>query len=85
MGKQVEGFPGVKAHQTLGRVCCVHPSAEERFLLRMLLHEVKGSCSFEELRTVGGSVCTTYRGACNRRGMLDSNKCWYETLKEASV
>ena len=65
MGKQVEGVPGVKSHQTLGRVYCAHPSAEERFFLRMLLHEVKGPCSFEELRKVGGSVCATYREACN--------------------
>ena len=49
----MEGFPGVKAHQTLGKVYCVLPSAEERFFLRMLLYEVKSPCSFEESRTVG--------------------------------
>ena len=63
----------------------MQPSAEKRFFLGMLRHEVKGSCSFEELQTVGGSVFTTYRQACNRRGMLVSDECWRKMLEEASV
>ena len=81
----MEGFPDAKAHQTLGKVYCVHPSAEERFFLRMLLYEMKSPCSFEELRIVRCSVCATYREACNRRGMFDSDECWRETLEETSV
>ena len=84
-GKPVQDHPEVKSTDTLGRVYGVHPNQFERFFLRMLLHEVKGPQSFEELRTVDGVVCETYREACHKRGMLEDDTHWDATLEEASV
>ncbi|XP_076256102.1 uncharacterized protein LOC143193665 [Rhynchophorus ferrugineus] len=38
----VDGFPGVKKTDALGRVYTIHPNNSECFYLRMLLHIVKG-------------------------------------------
>ncbi|XP_014666794.1 PREDICTED: uncharacterized protein LOC106808547 [Priapulus caudatus] len=38
-GDSVEGYPGTRKDCALGRVYTIHPSQEECFFLRMLLHE----------------------------------------------
>jgi len=47
----------------------VHPSAGERFFLRLLLIAVPGPTSFEDLRTHDGIVHPTFRDACIARGL----------------
>ena len=81
----MEGHPGIKSADVLGRVYTIHPNQQECFFLRMLLHEVTVPESFEELRTVDGTVCPTFREACNRRGLLEDDANWDATLEEASV
>lgn len=58
---------------TFGRAYTVHPNHQECFCLRMLLHEVQGSASFEGLRSVDGIVYTNYREVCDKRGMLEDD------------
>ena len=41
--------------------------------------------SFEELRKMDDFICASYREACSRKGVLNSNKYWRETLEEAAV
>ncbi|XP_073505192.1 uncharacterized protein [Phyllobates terribilis] len=84
-GLDIEGYPGVKATDTLGRVYTVHPSNAECFYLRMLLHVVKGPTSFSDLKTVGGHVCETFREACQRKGLLKNDGHWDMTLSEAAA
>ena len=84
-GRDVQGHPGVKATDALGRVYSVHPSNAECFYLRMLLHVVQGPTSFASLKTVGGVVCETYREACERRGMLENDSHWDMTIAEAVI
>ena len=81
----VEGQLDIRFDNTLGRVYTVHPKQDECFFLRMLLHEVKGPTSFDDLKSVDGEVCTTYREACYRRGLLEDDSQWDSALDEARV
>ena len=49
----------------------VHPSAGDRFFLRLLLIIVPGPTSFEDLRTHEGIVYPTFRGACGVPGLTE--------------
>ena len=53
--------PGIKASDALGRVYTVDPKNFELFYPRLLLHEVKGPTSFEDLQTVDATICETYK------------------------
>lgn len=79
--------PGTTARRSdaLGRVYTVHPNNAECFYLRMLLHIVKGPTSFEHLRTVEGEICSTYRQACLKLGLLEDDQHWDTALSEASA
>ena len=41
-GTDVEGYPGVKQAQALGRVYTISPRQDECFYLHLLLHNAKG-------------------------------------------
>ena len=84
-GTPVEGFPGIKAIDALGRVYTVHPNNFECFCLRLLLHHVDGPTSFQDLRTVNGHICETFREACNKRDLLEDDNHWNATLTEAAA
>jgi hypothetical protein len=67
----------------IGRMYYVHPSAEERFYLRLLLTCVKGATSFEHLRTFEGTEHPTFKEACIARGLLEDDSEWHQCLAEA--
>lgn len=48
----IQGHSDVKFYNALGRVFTVHPTQHECFVLRMLLHEIKGPKSFDDFRTI---------------------------------
>jgi len=50
----------------MGRLYTVHSNMVECYYLRMLLVNVVGPRSFEDLQTVNGHLCATYREACDR-------------------
>ena len=60
-----------------------HPSAGERFYLRLLLTAVKGATSFEHLRTFQGVLRPTFREACIAYGLTDDDNEWRQCLEEA--
>ncbi|UYV83333.1 hypothetical protein LAZ67_23000609 [Cordylochernes scorpioides] len=64
-GKPVEGHPNIYSSDALGRLYSVHPSNQECFYLRLLLVNVCGQESFQELRTVNGKMglCAPNRSA----------------------
>jgi hypothetical protein len=53
----------------LGRLAAASPTSGDRFYLRILLQEVPGSASFEELRTHDEKVFLTCKEACVSRGL----------------
>ncbi|XP_076906895.1 ATP-dependent DNA helicase RRM3-like [Bidens hawaiensis] len=68
----------------IGRVHAVPPTFDEAYYLRILLNKVRGPECFEEIRTVDGVVCETFRDACYKRGLLDDDKEYIEAIEEAS-
>ena len=84
-GAAVEGHPGIKSSDALGRVYTIHPSNAECFFLRMLLHVIKGPTSFADLKILDGHECATYREACQRHGLLENDHHWTLTMEEASA
>ncbi|XP_047129685.2 uncharacterized protein LOC100201102 [Hydra vulgaris] len=57
----------------------------EIFYHRMLLLHVRGAVSFEDLRTVNGTVFNTFREACSQLGLLQDDAEWRNTLTEAAA
>ncbi|XP_062085728.1 uncharacterized protein LOC133791833 [Humulus lupulus] len=70
---------------TIGRIYFTHPSTGERFYLRMLLNFVKGSTSYESIRTINGVTYPNFKGACYALGLLDDDKEWIDCLTEAAI
>ncbi|XP_070555422.1 uncharacterized protein [Ptychodera flava] len=70
----------------IGRLYQANPVEGERFYLRLLLHHVPGSISFEDIRTLpDGTICSTFKEAALKRGLLQDDEEWIECLREASV
>ena len=84
-GKDVAGHPGVKEAQVIGRVYTISPRQGECFYLRLLLHHVRGPQSFADLRTVEGDLCSSFRDACLRLGLLEDDNQYHLAMDEASV
>jgi hypothetical protein len=61
------------------------PNMVECYYLRLLLVNVVGPRSFEDLRTVNGHLCATYREACEHLGLLENDACWDSSLQDASI
>ncbi|XP_076889973.1 uncharacterized protein LOC143540899 [Bidens hawaiensis] len=68
----------------IGRIHAVPSSFDEAYYLRIFLNKVKGPQCFEDIRTVDGVVCDSFRDACYRRGLLDDDKEYIEAIDEAS-
>ncbi|UYV66797.1 hypothetical protein LAZ67_4002878, partial [Cordylochernes scorpioides] len=81
--KLVEGWPGVKRSNTIGRVYAVHVSNFECFCLRMLLNNIKGPPSFAYLKIVNGSQYETFRETCAALGLMENDNHWFFTMDEA--
>lgn len=84
-GTQVERHPNVFASDALGRIYTVHPNNDECYYLRLLLVNVRGLTSFEQLRTVNGYLCATYREACQLLQLLENDSNWDDTLKDSVI
>ncbi|XP_076920980.1 uncharacterized protein LOC143582259 [Bidens hawaiensis] len=57
----------------IGRVHAVPAAFDEAYYLRILLNKGKWPKCFEDIRTVDGVVCETFRDACYKRGLLDDD------------
>ncbi|XP_062099807.1 uncharacterized protein LOC133805653 [Humulus lupulus] len=51
----------------------------------MLLNFVKGSTSYESIRTINGVTYPNFKGACYALGLLDDDKEWIDCLTEAAI
>ncbi|XP_015189382.1 PREDICTED: uncharacterized protein LOC107073306 [Polistes dominula] len=66
------------------RLYAVPPSYKERFFLRLLLLNVKGATSFEDLRTFNGVVYPSFEEAVEERRLLINDNEWDRVLEEAA-
>jgi hypothetical protein len=48
----------------------VQPIEGERYYLRILLTHVIGATSFDNLKTINGQICRTFKEACTHLGLL---------------
>lgn len=68
----------------IGRMYSVSPSDIERYYLRLLLLNVPGACSFDDLKTVDEQICGTFFEACKKKGLLcddaEYEKCLFEAI-----
>ncbi|XP_016462003.2 uncharacterized protein LOC107785255 [Nicotiana tabacum] len=60
-----------------------NPREGERYYLRLLLNHVRGPLSFNDLLTVNGRECETFKEAAKKRGLLESDNSISECLREA--
>ncbi|CAH1415538.1 unnamed protein product [Lactuca virosa] len=70
---------------SIGTIHSISPKLGEAYFLRILLNKVKGPKSFEEIRTVNGEICSSFKDACYNLGLLDDDKEYIEAIKEASL
>ncbi|XP_074299946.1 uncharacterized protein LOC141631133 [Silene latifolia] len=68
----------------IGKIAYVHPTAGERYYLRLLLNIVKGPTSFDDLKRINEVVYPSYKEACYAYGLLSNDKEWHEALNEAN-
>ncbi|GFV41445.1 ATP-dependent DNA helicase [Trichonephila clavipes] len=83
-GKAVEGHTNLYSSDALGRLYTVHPNNTECFYLRLLLINIRGPISFQDLRTVNGQLCATYRQAYQELNLLENDAHWDTALADAS-
>lgn len=69
----------------IGRMHYVHPSAGERYYLRLLLLTVKGAVSFANLRYHNNMYHPTFKEACRSRGLIGDDQEWYDAFDEAAT
>ncbi|XP_015903657.1 uncharacterized protein [Parasteatoda tepidariorum] len=83
-GRAVQGHLNLYSTYVLGRLYTVHPNNAECFYLRLLLINVRGSASFQELKTVNGHVCATFRETCQNLSLLENDAHWDISLADTS-
>ena len=63
----------------------VQSSEGERYYLRTLLTHVRGATSFDNLKTVNGYICSSFKEACIHLSLLQDDEEWNACLLEASA
>jgi hypothetical protein len=82
-GERVEEQTGIFKETTIGRLYTVHPIQNECFFLRMLLVNVPGPTSFQELKIINGVAHPTFRSACQALNLLENDQHWDECINDA--
>ncbi|XP_022008025.1 uncharacterized protein LOC110907339 [Helianthus annuus] len=68
-----------------GRIVNANPAEGERYYLRLLLCNVRGPTSFEDLCTVNGIKYTSFRRAALEVGLIENDNSLSQCLTEASL
>ncbi|XP_002449443.2 uncharacterized protein LOC8071841 [Sorghum bicolor] len=69
----------------IGQIVYANPAEGERYFLRVLLNHVRGATSYEDLRTVAGVTYSTFREACEKRGLIETDQSINDCLTEATT
>jgi hypothetical protein len=69
----------------IGRIVYANPAEGERYFLRVLLNHVRGATSFKDMRTVVGVTYFTFREACEKRGIIETDRSIDDCLTEATT
>ncbi|ETA55733.1 hypothetical protein VCUG_02851, partial [Vavraia culicis subsp. floridensis] len=71
--------------KVITRLYAVNPEEKERFYLRMLLLNVRGATSFDDLRSANNVVYGTFEEAARARNLLQDDNEWKNVLSEAAM
>ncbi|XP_013632756.1 PREDICTED: uncharacterized protein LOC106338286 [Brassica oleracea var. oleracea] len=74
----------LKKGKTIGRVVAIHPSAGDRYYLRILINKIKGPRSYDELKTYNDVKYPDFKSICHARGYLDNDVEWLESMSEGA-
>jgi PIF1-like helicase/Helitron helicase-like domain at N-terminus/Helicase len=69
--------------KAIGRMISCSPADKERYHLRMLLCYQRGPTSFDDLKTVNGTVHETFEDAARAAGLLEDDSEWIKCMQEA--
>ena len=78
-------FKGGERGFAIGCMYAVPPTAGEKFFLQLLLTQVCGPTSFEDLQTVDGVLHNSFKAACFHCGLLGDDSEWKQCLNEAKM
>ncbi|RIA04789.1 hypothetical protein BRARA_K00943 [Brassica rapa] len=73
-----------KKGKTIGRIVAVHPSAGDRYYLRILINKIKGPRSYDELKTFNDVKYPDFKSVCHARGYLDDDVEWLESMSKGA-
>jgi hypothetical protein len=62
-----------------------HPAEGERYYLLVLLSHVRGATSFDDLKTVNGHLCNSFRKACEQLGLIEHDRFIDDCMMEAAT
>ena len=71
--------------RVISRMYSVSPTDPEKFFLRLLLLHIQGTRSYEDLRTVDGELCESFRTACIQLHLLADDTEYANAMHEASL
>ncbi|MGN6629793.1 MAG: AAA family ATPase, partial [Candidatus Nitrosocosmicus sp.] len=77
-------YPREGYTKKLGRIYPVNPTETEKYYLRYLLLNTKGT-SFDDLKTYNGIKYDTYAKACLARGLIKDDEEWHKCMEEACM
>jgi hypothetical protein len=72
-----------RKHLAIGHMSSIPPSTGELFYMRLLLTVFKGATSHDNLRTVEGALCESFKEACRKYGLLEDDREWKDCLNDA--
>lgn len=75
----------IRESNNLSRIYTVNPRDRECYFLRLLLINVIGPISFENLRTVDGVLCKSYQEACLKLQLIGDDKEWKYAMTESKL
>lgn len=84
-GKIIDIDNNIKESNNLSRMYTVNPKNRECYHLRLLLNNVVGPTSFEDLRTVDGVIYDTYQAACLKLELIGDDKEWFNAMNESKL
>ena len=85
MDRREKSVANKKTKVRTGRIVYANPAEGERYFLRVLLNHVRGATSYEDLRIVAGVTYSTFREACEKRGLIEMDKSIVDCLTEATT
>uniref|UniRef100_A0A8I6WJ47 ATP-dependent DNA helicase n=1 Tax=Hordeum vulgare subsp. vulgare TaxID=112509 RepID=A0A8I6WJ47_HORVV len=69
----------------IGRLVHAHPAEGQRYYLRVLLSHLRGATSFDDLKTVNGKLCGSFREACEHLGLTEHDMTLDDCMTEAAT